>query len=79
MSEWDLCYGGVLNVMPLLGPSRSETTLGGSIYYVAFLMCLPLSKGARHVVAGESKTVPFYGDRPSPTIYLTSPLSIKCG
>jgi hypothetical protein len=30
-------------------------------FYAAFLRCLPLSKGAGHAVAGESKTVPFSG------------------
>jgi hypothetical protein len=38
-----------------------------------FLRCWLLSKGGRHAVSGKSKTTPFSGDRPSPTICSTFP------
>jgi hypothetical protein len=64
------------DVVPLLGESHLETILGGSMLH---------SSGARRCPKALGTPSPasprrcLSRDRPSPTIYSTSPLSIKCG
>jgi hypothetical protein len=69
-------YDGVVNVVPLLGASHSETILGGSMLHSSGARRCPKALGT---MSPASPRRCLSRDQPSPTIYSTSPLSIKCG
>jgi hypothetical protein len=64
------------DVVPLFGESHLETILGGSMLHSSGARRCPKALGTPSP-AGPRRCLS--RDRPSPTIYSTSPLSIKCG